>query len=175
MEPDHHIGIVGITGLKQRLHIPLVALPSLAVVCLEDPQNPPVSQFDQIVCHQITAHTVIHQDVRLIFHLRIVSLYEDIGNLVKIKFFIQCHIGAENLTLAGFHDQTVDIFLQDFLETAAFLHAAVAGIFQDNAVSLRRQYAVNALDQPGENIVRQVRGDNRNIPRPPVIHSAERK
>ena len=92
--------------------------------------------------------------MRLILHLCVVSLYEDIGNLIKIEFFIQWPVGTENLAFAGFHDQSVDIFLQNFLQTTALLHAAVAGIFQDNTVALRCQHAVNSLNQPGKYIIR---------------------
>ena len=51
-------------------------------------------QIKEILCHQISTHTVIKPDMGFAFHLGIVALYKHIRYFVKIQLVIQTPVPA---------------------------------------------------------------------------------
>ena len=83
-------------------------------------------------CHKITASCVIHEDVGLFLHLRIQSLDKNIGDLILVQCFVQAYMSAQQLTFAGFDDQSVNSLADQLFQESCLLLAAVSCIFQDD-------------------------------------------
>ena len=65
----------------------------------------------------------------------VLSLDKNIWDLILVQCFVQAYMSAQQLTFAGFDDQSVNIFLQKLFQTSGFFLPAVCRIFQDNAVT----------------------------------------
>ena len=99
-----------------------------------------------------------------VHHLGVYPLDKYIGDLILVQHCIQVHVSAENLALAGFNDQSLNILGQNILQDTLFLGPAVGCVLQDDAVSVGCHHLVHALYQAGKNIVGYVGCNNRDIP-----------
>ena len=123
-----------------------------------------MSQFQKIGRGQISSHGVVHEDMGLVLHLRVKSLNKHIGNLITVQSLVKTDMLTAQLAFAGFYDQTVDVLLQQFLQTAGLSLTAVPCVFQDDAVAVFPQHSVHSLDQSGKDIVRYVGCHHGDVP-----------
>ena len=63
---------------------------------------------------------------------------------------------AADLAFTGFDDDSVDVLLQQLFETSGFLASGIVGIFQQNTIAFSREDIINPLNDPRENIIRQI-------------------
>ena len=156
VKPDHLIRIIGNSLFLQSLHIALMPFDPLTVICLEKSRDVAPAGVQEMFCHKITASCVIHEDVGLFLHLRIQSLDKNIGDLILVQCFVQTYMSAQQLTFAGFDDQSVNSLADQFLQESCLLLTAVSCIFQDDTVPVIGQYLIDPLDQPRKNIIRNI-------------------
>ena len=142
--------------LLQSLHIALMPFDSLTVICLEKSHDVAPAGVQEMFCHKITASCVIHEDVGLFLHLRIQSLDKNIGDLILVQCFVQAYMSAQQLTFAGFDDQSVNSLADQLFQESCLLLAAVSCIFQDDTVPVIGQHLIDSLDQPWKNIIRDI-------------------
>ena len=164
MKPDNIVRIVENTRFLQRLDVAPVTLYALGVVRLEYAENIAVSQRNQIVGDKVTAFTVVHLDLRLVFHLLQACLDKYIGNPKLFQTLVKRDVLAKNFALAGFDNQPFDVFLQKLLQTPGLRFSGIAGVLKEDAVALLCHNAVNPLDDLRKNIVRQIGCHHSNIP-----------
>ena len=156
MKPDHLIRIIGNSMLLQSLHISFVPLNSLTVICFKKSRDVAPAGVQEMLCNKITATCIIHKDMGFFLHLCIQSLDKNIGNLILVQCFVQTHMSTQQLTFAGFNDQSVNPLTDQLFQESCLLLAAVSCIFQDDTVPVIGQHLIDPLDQPGKNIIRNI-------------------
>ena len=122
-----------------------------------------MSQFQQIFCYKVASLCIIHKNMRFIPHFWIDSLNKHIRNFKFIQILIKISVFTDHLTFAWFNDQSINIFLQKFLQTSGLFLSAVCCVFQDNTVTAFWKDIIHSLYQSRKNIIRNICGHYRNI------------
>ena len=106
MKPYNAVWIIQNTIFLKRTHITAVTLNPLTVICLKHAKNLAMACLKQILCNQVSALTIIHHNIWMIFKLLHSSLNKHIRNMEFLKLFIKCNMTTVNLTLTWFNNQT---------------------------------------------------------------------
>src|SRR5690606_3196374 len=164
MEPHHLVRIIHDTVVSKCSRIAFMSVDALDIIRLENAKYVPVTKLYKMLDCRVFTGLIVKHHPGLIFEKLIIAVDENIGYPVPVQSPVIFEIAGKQSAPGRLYDKSPDIVSQQIIKTCRFLFDAVAGVFQDYAVSVFRKDFVYALDEPRKYVFRNIGRDNPYVP-----------